>query len=227
MRRAAAACGRTAALTEVAAAAVDDGLGPFSRPVEVLSPGIVLPAFPARLEPRTGRPSVLFVGDCSEPRKRLDALVAAVAAVAERMPDLELVLSGPGDPAWAFEGHEDVLDRTRLLGTGEREDLPGLYRAASVTSLPSVDEAFGLTVVESLASGTPVLVAPGSGPAEIVGDAEVGAVAEDLEHGLLRALELAARPGTAEACLAVARRYDWELAVGPAHEAVYRDLVAG
>src|SRR4051794_29059030 len=221
MHTAAASCGRVAALTAAAANAVAAALDLPRDEVDVLPPGIRTPAFPPRLGPRAGRPRVLFVGDVSEPRKRLDALVGAVEEVSAAVPELELLVSGPGDPTWAFEGHEQVLDRTRLLGLGERDDLPRLYQAASVTALPSVDEAFGLTVVESLSSGTPVLVAPGSGPAEIVGDRPVGSVSEDLAAGLVAALDLARQPGTASACAEVAQRYDWDLAVGPAHRRWY------
>jgi glycosyltransferase involved in cell wall biosynthesis len=227
MQTAADSCGRIAALTGAAADAVAAALDRPRGKVDVLPPGIRMPAFPPRLEPRTGPPRVLFVGDVTEPRKRLDALVAAVDEVAGTVPELELLVSGGGDPSWAFRGHEQVLRRTRLLGVGERSELPALYRSATVTSLPSVDEAFGLVVVESLASGTPVLVAPGSGPAEIVGDAPVGCVTDDLAAGLSAALELARDPETPAGCVGMAQRYDWDLAIGPAHERWYRRHLPG
>ena len=50
----------------------------------------------------------------------------------------------------------------------DREDLNRIYAAADVFLAPSPQEAFGKTVVESLASGTPAVVFDGSGASEIV-----------------------------------------------------------
>ena len=109
--------------------------------------------------------------------------------------------------------------------------MPARYRAASVTLLPSVDEAFGMVLVESLATGTPVVCTPSGGMPEIVDGADVGYVAdrtpEALANAIERALLLARQDGTPARCLAHSRRWEWEASVGPAHLKVYQRLAAG
>ena len=100
-----------------------------------------------------------------------------------------------------------------------------------MTVLPARDEAFGLALVESLASGTPVVCSKDGGMPEIVDDPCVGVTFSPRDAGALAgaldaAIDLAADPGTAQRCARHARRWDWETVIGPAHEACYRGLVA-
>ncbi len=128
------------------------------------------------------------------------------------------MVAGPDGPWPVLDGAPAVAARTTVLPVQDHDTLPALYASAAVTAVPSVDEAFGLVAVESLACGTPVLAAPGSGPEEIVGGAPVGVVTEDLAAGLRDLLEHPRDPG---ACRDRARRYDWAR-IGPEHEAVWR-----
>jgi glycosyltransferase involved in cell wall biosynthesis len=208
----------------------------FGRPAEVLTPGVRSALFPPDLTPRTGPPRVLFSAAPEDRRKGLDVAVAAFGRLLDVHPDARLWISGAGDWEWAFSaiGSTDerarVLAATDRLGPGSVDDVPARYRAASVTLLPSVDEAFGMVLVESLASGTPVVCSPSGGMPEIVDGAPVGVVAprtpEALAAALGEALVLAADPGTPARCAAHARRWDWEQTVGPIHLALYR-RVAG
>lgn len=198
------ACGPTAAR------AVADVTG---TEVPVLPPGFRTAAFPLDRRPRDRR-TVLFAGAVGEARKRFADLVAALADV----PAAELVVAGPDDPWPVLDRAPDVAARTTVLPLQDHDTLPALYASAAVTAVPSVDEAFGLVAVESLACGTPVLAAPGSGPEEIIAGAPVGLVTEDLPAGLR---DLLAHPRDPEACRARARRYDWAR-IGPEHEAVWQ-----
>jgi glycosyltransferase involved in cell wall biosynthesis len=95
--------------------------------------------------------------------------------------------------------------------------------------LPSGWEAFGLVLVESLASGTPVVSTDAGGMREIVTDPAVGRLVPHRDHEALAAAiaqvaALAADPATPARCAAHARRWGWTEAVGPAHEALYRSI---
>jgi glycosyltransferase involved in cell wall biosynthesis len=85
-----------------------------------------------------------------------------------------------------------------------------------------------MVLVESLASGTPVVCSPSGGMPEIVAGAEVGYVAERtpgaLADALGRALALAGRDGTPALCVAHSRHWEWEASIGPAHLALYARL---
>ena len=200
--------------------------------VRVLPPGVRTERFPVEPAPRTGPPRLLFPADASDPRKGLGSALRALDLVLDRLPDARLVVGGPGDPSAALAG---ATERARaavdVIGVGELADVPQRYRSATVTLLPARYEAFGLVLVESLASGTPAVALAEGGPLHVLDDpatgrlAPVGDVAA-LADAVVAAVELAARPGTAERCARRAARWDWETSVGPAHEAVYADVLA-
>lgn len=107
------------------------------------------------------------------PHKNLDTLVRAFAAL-ER-PDARLLI--PGAPT----GYEDdlralasslgIAERVVLPDWVEAEDLEGLYRTAAGVVLPSLEEGFGLPVLEAMVRGTPVACSNVSALAEVGGDA--------------------------------------------------------
>ncbi len=214
-----------ATLSRASAEALEAVVG--RRPV-VLTPGVRLEQFPPELAPRTGPPTVLLSASLKDPRKRGPLVLDAFARLRRRRPDVRLVLSGEGGPG-ALDG--DLASAVEVAGTGSPEEVPGRYRAATVTVLASAHEAFGLALVESLASGTPVVCTPDGGMPEIV-DPTVGTVArhssaEALCDALDDAIDLAADPATPARCVERARRWDWGTAVGPAHVEVYEAVRTG
>jgi glycosyltransferase involved in cell wall biosynthesis len=194
----------------------------FGREACVVPPGVRLEAHAPG--PREPRPTLLYAGDLGVPRKGVPLLLEAAAQLRTEHPDLQVWLLGPGDPGPALtEAPPGLVTR---CGLADDETLRQAYARAWVTALPSVAESFGMTVAESLASGTPAVVrADGGGPAEIVSSPEIGRLsggtAPELATALGEALELARRPGTPEACRERARDFDWDLAVVPALTAVY------
>jgi glycosyltransferase involved in cell wall biosynthesis len=202
----------------------------FGRDAEVLPPGVRLTQFDPALEARSGPPRILFSGFVGDRRKGLDVALAAFAHVLEQRPDARLLLSGGGDPAWASDlRRPDVAAAVDQLGPGSPDEVPRRYRSATVTVLPAQDEAFGLALVESLASGTPVVCADAGGMPEIVDAGAVGRVAaaagpDALATALLETIALAADPVTPQRCVDHARRWGWSEAVGPMHEALYHRM---
>lgn len=114
----------------------------------------------ARIESRFGFGGAfaLLVGTLEE-RKGLDLAIE----IAETAPELPLVFVG----RHGF-GAEPIVTRGRQLGArflGEIEDgaLVDLYRSAEMLLAPSIYEGFGLTPLEAMACGCPVVLAGGSG----------------------------------------------------------------
>ena len=120
-------------------------------------------------------PYLLYVGSL-EPKKNIDRLLAAFAAVKRRtdLPHL-LVLAGGGggmdyDAREAAEAFE-AAEWTVITGYLPDHSLPFVYGAADVFIYPSLYEGFGLPPLEAMACGTPVIVADATSLPEVVGDA--------------------------------------------------------
>lgn len=134
---------------------------------------------------------LLFVGLLST-RKNLLYLLEAFRVLAERHPDLHLVLAGR--PSFGFERIEEALarhpQRARIVLPGfvADDDLPALYSGAECFVFPSVLEGFGLPVLEAFACGTPV-VASALPVLEEIGGGELTLVAGDAPEQFAAALE--------------------------------------
>jgi glycosyltransferase involved in cell wall biosynthesis len=199
------------ALSETAKADLSLALGVAPERVRVVSPppgGAFAPGdreeAARRVAARFGLDRYLLaVGDVS-PRKNLGALGEAVRRLGD--PGLELVVSGRVGP-----GGEQLLRAAgaRWVGRVGDEDLADLYRAAAVTVQPSLYEGFGLTVLEALACGSPVVASRRGATPEVAGDAAVLVEpdAESLAEGIRAALEPATAARLAAAGPLQAARY--------------------
>ncbi len=175
-------------------------------------------------------PTLLFMSAVDEPRKNLPLLLAAFDLVVATRPEVRLMLAGPGDPTPALRAAtERARAATDVRDVGAVEQVAALYGAAWATVLPSMREAFGLVLVESLASGTPIVaMAHSGGPVDIV-QPGIGVLAgaqtpEALANACLEALALAAKgEPTRDACRSEAvRKYSWGTAIVPRLEQIYR-----
>jgi glycosyltransferase involved in cell wall biosynthesis len=76
-----------------------------------------------------------------------------------------------------------------FLGSRDGEALAEIYAAADVFVFPSRTDTFGLVLLEALASGVPVAGFPAAAPRDVIGEAPVGVLDEDLRRACLEALE--------------------------------------
>jgi phosphatidyl-myo-inositol alpha-mannosyltransferase len=192
----------------------------FGYRARVIPNGFGIDDFP--LGPPDRRPTILCAATPDDARKRVPVLVQAFAVVHEHRPDAELVLAGRASASTEAALRElvppAVRGRIRFAGDVTTGELCGLYQQAAVSCLPSLNEAFGLVLVESLACGTPVVAARSGAAPEIV-DGEVGALFAPDDVGacaeaLLDVLERSSGGRLRAACRARAERYDWGV-VGP------------
>jgi glycosyltransferase involved in cell wall biosynthesis len=110
------------------------------------------------------RKIVLFVGTLGRAGafKGVTNLIRAVSSAPGLADHAQLVIAGDGDMRPEYAALADTLlpaDAVRFAGRVSDEDLVDLYRAATVTVLPSTTqgEAFGIVLIESMACGTPVV----------------------------------------------------------------------
>lgn len=97
------------------------------------------------------------------------------------------VVIGDG-PARA--GLEHQFPEAKFLGSRKGEDLARAYAASDVFVFPSKTDTFGLVVLEALACGVPVAAFPVQGPKDVIGDAPVAALDEDLGAACKKALTI-------------------------------------
>jgi glycosyltransferase involved in cell wall biosynthesis len=109
-----------------------------------------------------------------------------------------LALDLPGTKVVVGEGPDRAELETRFpeavfLGQRTGEELAGLYAASDVFVFPSRTDTFGLVLLEALASGTPVAAYPVQGPLDVLGEAEIAVLDEDLADACMRALHIPRR----------------------------------
>lgn len=147
---------------------------------------------------------LLFVGD-AEPRKNLDGLLTAYAAY-RRSADAPADLVLAGTAAAAVPQAAGVVARPGP----SREELLHLYRAARALVHPSLHEGFGLTPLEAMALGTPVLAVRSRAIEELCGDAALLVEPDGLADGLERiASDAGLRATLAERGRARAVGFSW------------------
>lgn len=120
----------------------------------------------ARLEPYAIAPPYLLYLGSILPRRRVDLVIEAFAAVARELPSLRLVLAGsnrlrrPEDlPTWIRRS--GFAERIVVVGYVGEDALPALYRRAELVFYLSTYEGYGIPPLESLAAGTAAVVAGG------------------------------------------------------------------
>ncbi len=143
----------------------DTFLGAMTSDVELIAPGVDLDLFtPAPPGEEPDPPTVLFVGriDHTSAWKGIDHLLDAFAVIHRARPDARLDLVGDGDAIDAHRQHARRLgieSGVRFWGSLTGAALVDRYRGATVVVLPSVSEAesFGMTLIEAMACGRPVI----------------------------------------------------------------------
>ncbi|MFC1918895.1 glycosyltransferase [Chloroflexota bacterium] len=175
---------------------------------------------------------VLYLGRLHK-TKGLDLLARAFARMLDNIKDVRLVITGPDDGYLRTLARlvKELKIEDHVLFTGplyERDKL-GAYVDADVHVLPSKYEIFGITVLEALACGTPVIVTDRCGVADII-DRQAGLVVPCDKDRLCDALiqllgddNLSQQFGETGRSLAY-ERFNWEKVARQVEE-TYREVI--
>jgi L-malate glycosyltransferase len=189
--------------------------------VQVIPNGIRADQYNARTF--AGRPvrTILTVANL-RPEKAHEVLLAAVARLRPRHPQLQFLIAGDGPRAAELEALSARLGvQAQVTFLGHREDVPALLARADAFVLPSRSEAFPNGAMEAMAAGLPVVASRVGGLLDLIDDGRTGVlVTPDDPAALTAAVEsLVLSPARAEAIGAAARdevirRYSFERMVG-------------
>lgn len=122
---------------------------------------------------KNGSHMVLFVGRLTL-QKGPDYFLRAARRVLDFCPDTFFVIAGSGDMEFQIvrqAAELGIADRVIFAGFARGEELRQLYASADLYVLPSVSEPFGITPLEALSHGTPVLISKQSGVSEVLSHA--------------------------------------------------------
>lgn len=192
-------------------------LGVDSNRLEVIPPGVTSRSAGAHAHGHR-EPIVLYVGSIFN-RRRLPDLIAAFARATRDLPGARLAIVGD-DRTWppldlpAIARAEGVADRTDFRRYVSDDELTELYGRASVFAFLSEYEGFGLTPLEALTAGVPIVVLDTPVAREVYGQAahytgsgDIEGTASALRRFLTSPEAVASQLAHAESVLA---RYSWD-----------------
>ena len=180
-------------------------------------------------------PIYLTVGGI-EPRKNSIRLLQALGQVRQQYPGAKLVIAG-GETLFDYQDYrkefmaiaaaQDLEDALIFPGVVPDDVLPVLYRLADAFVFPSVQEGWGLVVLEAIASGLPVLVSAQAPFTEFLSDVEACLVNPLDVKAIAVGMDNTVKPQIAQGYIdnsaPVAGRYSW-LTSAKMHLELYKQL---
>jgi phosphatidylinositol alpha-mannosyltransferase len=160
-------------------------------------------------------PRLLFLARL-ERRNALETVLAALPQILERYPAAQLIVAGDGPRARRYQRQaREFGDRVRFVGQ-IHEQRPEFYASADLYLCPTTRASFGVTLLESMACGTPLVASDIIGFREVANGPEAVLVPpEDPQAWAQAVLDLlgdpARRESMARAGINKARRYDWAI----------------
>ena len=209
------------AVSDFTASQVEHYLNVARSRIRVIHHGVI-----PRPIPILPREKVVLCVGAIQKRKNQAMLIRAFRAMPH---DWTLVLAGSrgyeADEADAALLHAN--DRVRVTGYLTEEEIAGWYARASIFAFPSLDEGFGMPILEAMAAGVPVIAGNRSALPEVCGDAaeQIDPNSEEqLASALLRlATDESRRNELIMRGLNRSKQFTWENAVAKT-QAVYNEL---
>jgi phosphatidyl-myo-inositol alpha-mannosyltransferase len=202
------------AVSPTAAAAIERY---FPLNWHIVPNGVDLTSFHPGVSPpasmRDEFPTILFLGRL-DPRNGLGELIRAFDIVSDQIPDARLIVVGDGPLRSHYQRAAAGNPAIKFVGA-VKEARPAFYANATVYACPTTKASFGITLLEAMACGAPIVCSDIPGFRDVVKDGRDCAMvrhsdARSLADGLLRLLRnQGERLRLAEAGLAEVQRYAW------------------
>lgn len=159
---------------------------------------------------------VLFLGRFIK-EKNVDLLVRAVSILQKEAQNIQCVLIGDGPDRKRIEQlvtNLDLNDQISILDFLEtHEQVIRFMKGADVFVLPSRREGFGITALEAMACGTPVVTIhhPQNAVSDLINEGMTGYVTDPTSEALASAIPLARKEISPDACAQAAKMYEWDI----------------
>jgi glycosyltransferase involved in cell wall biosynthesis len=223
-REAASAADLIIAVSHFTASQIQELLGVEPARIRVVHHGVTL-----RPLPNVQRENIVLCVGAIQRRKNQATLVRAFQALP---PEWTLVLAGSqgyeASEALRELANSPCVDRIVITGYISDAELASLYARARVFAFPSLDEGFGMPVLEAMAGGVPVIASDRSALPEVCGDAAILVDPENEEELAAALNQIALNEDTAARMvregLIHAGTFGWKAAVEKT-AAVYRELL--
>ena len=208
---------RVVAISRAGAAQIRERLNVAHDRIDVIPLGTTtpphsVPTDPKSLSDRLGLgsgPVVLNVA-AKKRHKNQVALVRALPAIRRSQADAQLVLAGaPGEYEAELRGEVATAglgDAVTFCDYIDRQDLEGLYALATCFAFPSLNEGFGLPILEAMDRGLPVACSNVSAMPEVAGDAALLFDPENVDDVARSITRLLSEPSLRESLIAAGRR---------------------
>jgi phosphatidylinositol alpha-mannosyltransferase len=170
------------------------------------------------LDPRWSGSSIGFIGRFEEPRKGLAVLVGAMPKIIASIPDVRVIVAGPGDEKAFLENVPDFLHRRfNFLGRiSEKEKADFLHSIGTYVAPNTGGESFGIILAEALAAGAAVVASDIPAFDALLGGGAYGTLfesenAESLAAAIVNTLQdNEKRNALRKAGREYAQRFDWD-----------------
>lgn len=214
-----------------------------NRPVRIIPSGVKLDRFmEAARDPQSGlrirqefgiaphTPLLVFVGRIAK-EKSIDMILDAMPAILRSLPTARLLIVGDGPERTMLEERvraDGLSDAVRFAGPRPWAEIPGCYCAGDVFVSASTTETQGLTVLEAMACGVPVLARNDPSYASMIGHNRSGMLFDNAGELADQAARVLADRGLArslaEGAMETVRLYAAET-FGERIEALYREAL--
>ena len=158
-----------------------------------------------------------FLGRFEEDRKGLPVLLDALPIISRFIPEIRVLIAGPGDSEEVLEKVDPQLrNRVEFLGKISESDKTDFLASVSLYIAPNTGgESFGIILAEAMAGGSAVVASDIPAFADVLGNGEFGALFESENSESLAKVIIdllrddAKRKGLAAAGAVHAQRFDW------------------
>ena len=223
---------RIVAFSQFSRELIVKGLGnACANRVEVIPPGIESSWFEVERNPVV--PTQLIFWGRVEEEKGLPELFVALNTVAKKFANVKLTLVGEGNRLQEYKTRVidlGLADRVEFTGWLNNREIQTLAAKSNIGIFPSRIESFGLSVVEAMATGLPVIVARGGAVPENIDDGVTGTLvpvndSDALAEAINKALEKSQSSETMAkaAKTAVQQKFSWDRAADSMIE-IYKNI---